>query len=494
MFIHYYPLWDLSFWYNLSFDHNQLDAIMLELYQKTISTKVNEIEDEDEQLKFVTKNRRVIVKQISSINDFFDEGKYYDLPVSTKDIINSYKVGFLIDPAIRMHYLHKHNNKFKDKPLLEFVNWLYDDYKHRVHTGSTIDRPQWYFYSNSTNEMIMNLLVSLVYDTTKKQYVLNNLGLLIDYISTKEDTAKTSLSNIHNIVANDLNKLEQKLMNISSNKDGIDFRIHRLYQNDYYFFDELTYRHLYNYCYVPDEVQGMREKHNKLYRQNAFTIITPTMGNINLFKLKQVLKQEKLNYIHIILWDKNRKPMKYNVNDNELNPKDFEDECTYCYEFTHPYYEFPRQRNDVWLRGVGCTLTNTPYITFHDDDTWPERDHLDDVMRYMNFNHLDYTYVARRMWADNKTPIGKDDFEATGEINKFGYRLIDNSSLYLNTDTARTLSIMFLSNQIYGDDRLTYDYLTKNNRKGDRYDKVLVNHIAKEQLVQFFKANILGSM
>lgn len=175
----------------------------------------------------------------------------------------------------------------------------------------------------------------------------------------------------------------------------------------------------------------------------------------------------------------------------EIKPSDLEDECTYCYEFVHPYYEYMGQRNDVWLRGVGCTLTNTSYITFHDDDTWPERNHLDDVMRYMNYNHLDYTYVSRRMWADAKNSIGKDNFEAIGDINKFGYRLIDNSSLYLNINTARLLSNMFLANQIYGDDRLTYDYLTEHNKTGKRYDKILVNHIAKEHLVPFFKSNIL---
>ena len=35
----------------------------------------------------------------------------------------------------------------------------------------------------------------------------------------------------------------------------------------------------------------------------------------------------------------------------------------------HPYFEFKGQRNDVWLRG-GATLTNTPYITYFDDDTY----------------------------------------------------------------------------------------------------------------------------
>ena len=53
-----------------------------------------------------------------------------------------------------------------------------------------------------------------------------------------------------------------------------------------------------------------------------------------------------------------------------------------------PYFEFKGQRNDVWLRGVGATLTNTPYVTYFDDDTWPERNHLELVMNYMNKNRL----------------------------------------------------------------------------------------------------------
>jgi hypothetical protein len=492
MFIHYYPLWDFSIWYNLSFDHNKLDSILLELYQKTLVEQTKKhSDDETKQLQFVNKNKHVIINQISSINDFVDEGRYYELPVNHMDIINSFKVGFLVDPVIRVNYLQKHNSKFNDKPLTDFVDWLYGDYKNKVLTGNTQDRPQWYFYSNSTNECIMNLMVSLIHNKTDGTFVLNNLGVMIDYITKKEVSAKDKLTDLHNNIANDLEQLEKKTNDIFHN-NGLYYKIHQLYQNDYYFFDELTYKHTYNYDYMRDEIPYMREKHNKLYKQNAFTIITPTMGSPNLFKLKQVLKQEKLNYIHIILWDKNRKPMTYNG--DELTPEYFEDECTYCYEFIHPYFEFPKQRNDVWLRGVGCTLTNTPYITFHDDDTWPERNHLDDVMRYMNFNHLDYTYVARRMWENGKDPIGKDDFEATGELNKFGYRLIDNSSLYLDSSTARSLSNMFLSNQVYGDDRLTYDHLTQNKKNGMRYDKILVNHIAKEQLIPFFKSNILGTL
>ena len=118
MFIHYYPLWDFSIWYNLSFDHNKLDSILLELYQKTLVEQTKKhSDDETKQLQFVNKNKHVIINQISSINDFVDEGRYYELPVNHMDIINSFKVGFLVDPVIRVNYLQKHNSKFNDKPF-----------------------------------------------------------------------------------------------------------------------------------------------------------------------------------------------------------------------------------------------------------------------------------------------------------------------------------------------------------------------------------------
>ena len=72
------------------------------------------------------------------------------------------------------------------------------------------------------------------------------------------------------------------------------------------------------------------------------------------------------------MWDTNRCQ-------NPLTPEEVEDDRTYSYVMRHPYHKYPNQRNDVWLRAVGATLTNTPYITFFDDDTWPEENHLEKV-------------------------------------------------------------------------------------------------------------------
>ncbi len=223
----------------------------------------------------------------------------------------------------------------------------------------------------------------------------------------------------------------------------------------------------------------------------VFTIITPTIGTPSIIRLKKALQYESVPFIHLILWDNTR-------DKNAINPKELEDERTFCYEFKHPYFKFPKQRNDVWLRAVGTTLTNTPFITFFDDDTWPDRNHLEHIINYMGQNRLDYTYCKRRMWSDlnsktNLELLGVDDFEAIGEMTKMGYRLIDNSSLYMKIETARKVAQVFLANQVYGDDRLTPDFLDKN-AKGGRLHRVLVNHIAESHLVPFFKQGVTSEV
>jgi len=231
-------------------------------------------------------------------------------------------------------------------------------------------------------------------------------------------------------------------------------------------------------------------------RTPIFTIITPTVGTPSIWRLKKALQYESIPFIHLILWDNAR-------DKNAVNPKELEDERTFCYEFKHPYHRFPKQRNDVWLRAVGITLTNTPYVTFFDDDTWPDRNHLEHIINYMSQNKLDYTYCKRRMWSkvgsksnsnlelpnNNLELLGVDDFEAIGEMTKMGYRLIDNSSLYMRIDTARKVETVFLANQVYGDDRITPDFLD-NNAKGDRMHRVFVNHVAKDHLVPFFRQGV----
>ena len=214
-----------------------------------------------------------------------------------------------------------------------------------------------------------------------------------------------------------------------------------------------------------------------------FTIVTPTIGRPSLLDLKKQLLKEKVPFVHFIMWDSKRCP-------DALDPKMLEDSRTYCYEMKHPTYAKNNARLDVWLRAVGATMAKTPYIKFCDDDTWPEENHLEQVWRHMIEHNLDYTYCKRRMWTPSPKNeiIGIDDFEATGELNKFGYNLIDNSSLFVNQKAARIVSQVFMNNQIYGDDRLTYKPL-KEHCKGMKLEKVLTNHRCQPHLETFFRTN-----
>lgn len=350
-----------------------------------------------------------------------------------------------------------------------------------------------YIYINKNNNKVIENENSVL---NPFLYILSDETNIINYARIIKDTVYTEdliyLGNIFGFGNNEIEKyLKDESIKLPDDymvnyTDIMIRKIYEIYYVDYEYFKFPLHK-------IPVELINYPVKNNL----PIFTIITPTLGNSSLLKLKDSLKYEKIPFIHLILWDKNRCK-------NALNPKDLEDDRTFCYEFTHPYHNFPNQRNDVWLRGVGVTLTNTPFITFFDDDTWADRNHLEDIYRYMINNKLEYTFCKRRMWEydasyynnnlidkyNNLKLIGTDNFESIGERTKMGYRLIDNSSLYMRLNTARVISSVFLDNQYYGDDRETPKYLDKF--KGGIYNKVLVNHTAKENLVGFFRSNILS--
>lgn len=217
----------------------------------------------------------------------------------------------------------------------------------------------------------------------------------------------------------------------------------------------------------------------------VFTIVTPTVGRRTLLRLKECLRKERVPYVHLIMWDTKRC-------ENALRPCDLEDERTFCYEMKHPLQIPPEDaktsRVDVWLRALGISMARTPYIKCCDDDTWPEENHLEKVLHYMEANQLDFTWCYRRMWKRSGEVIGIDKFEATGEPNAFGYTLLDNSSLFYNKKAGSVLHQVFLQKQVYGDDRYTSEPLHKYC-KGKRMDAVLTNHECQPHLERFFVKN-----
>ncbi len=242
-----------------------------------------------------------------------------------------------------------------------------------------------------------------------------------------------------------------------------------------------------------------------------FTLITPTIGRRTLKRLLFTLEMEEIPMQHFILWDNKRSI-------GGLSPHDCRGDNIYNYEFTHPH---DAERADVWLRALGVFMADSDFYGFFDEDTFPMRNHLAIVADAFNSNpSIDYVYCKRIMWEhieekqnnrnadiangekennilfcrDNYRKIGVDDFEAIGKMNKLGYRLFDNSSLYMRKDIARAVAAnIYMNNQIYGDDRLIPDYLDKIGAKGIILEEPLINHISRDDLVNFFKANILPS-
>ena len=402
----------------------------------------------------------------------------------------SYKIVFIRNPLSRIYNIYKNIDEYpvlKQIPhntLDQFVENLFVNREKILNT------------SNPEFVKMFSLLHSQLNILTKEDNQMS-----FDLVVADDDFTSESIDNItkkFNLPSKNYIQFKKDLEKMIPDDYMLEYSenaikmVYLMYQDDFEHFDFSLHQ-------VPKSMIPKQPLNRN--RNPVITIITPTLGNPSIIRLKKALMSETVPFIHIILWDKNRVK-------NAVEPSSLEDERTFCYQFNHPYHKFPNQRNDVWLRAIGTTLTNTPYLTFFDDDTWPNRNHLETVINYMIQHNLDYTYCKRRMWEDtslvnNSTEtrqtfrdalylkeIGVDNFEATGELNKFGYTLLDNSSIYLKLDTARKLGQMFLDNQVYGDDRLSKAFLDDNKAKSKKLEKVLVNHVAKPQLVNFFKNNI----
>ena len=475
------PEWNITLLLNkLTKRKKQLVEYLLENYSEFIRNKYESIDENIPKLSKVLK-----FSNYYSLNDLFKSFDNNDTitsseeqqqqNISVKQIINnSKKIGIIMSPDVYTYINFKNSKSISN--LDSYCLNIMKNPKKNIWSINHSLQPQWYILSNSSNQSITdtNFYTDL---GVFKSYVPENY--YIDII--------TKFSNQEFI--DEESKLIDDIKDELGQMSYSDYHTMTIYfyQNDYFFLKELGLEFkTSNYSKIKEIITKYRINTPK--KNPVFTIITPTMGTETLYRLKQVLRQESTPFIHLILWDNNRR---VNQKGESINPDDLEDEYTYCYHFKHPYFEFRGQRNDVWLRGVGATLTNTPYVTYFDDDTWPERDHLTKVMKYMNSKNINYTYVIRRMWQNHQVSLGLDNFEAIGKMNKFGFRLIDNSSIYMRLEVARKVHNVFLTHQIYGDDRFTPDALDNDPEcKGERMEQVLVNHIAKPILLKYFKDNV----
>lgn len=418
----------------------------------------------------------------------------YNLWDSIKDcpdyliIKKTTKIGFVINPLEKLFLIYNsiqndkiiHFNNLKKLTFSQFITFLFKNKDVILNENETRD-------SNKKN---IHLFFPSLWLYSEKYSIINNLELpnidvLLDYnkysnnlqdILTKINPELfNNFSSIFNHTLERFETLSDYMIHYNQNLVKL---VYLMYHQDF----NLLGMPLHN---CPKQLVPLQLKYNS---KPLITIITPTLGNPSIMNLINALEGEAIPYVHLILFDKNRV-------ENGLKPSDLHNgQTTFCYEFLHPHLlKKENQRNDVWLRAVGISLANTDYVTFFDDDTWPDRNHLKKIINFIKVRDYGYTFCKRRMWektANNKLSlIGTDNFEAIGIKNKEGYRLIDNSSLYMTIQTARMLIPTYLNNQIYGDDRITPDILDKN-AIGGQYEEVLVNHIAKPILVNYFKKYI----
>lgn len=471
------PDWNITLLLNkITKQKRYLVEKLLENYSNYVKNKYEDIPKLSKVLKFSNYySIDELFKSFDNNNTINTSDEQREQNIIVKKIINqSKKIGIIMSPDIYNYINYKDNESILNLDTY-CLNIMKNPKKNIWSTNHSL-QPQWYILSNSSNQSITytNFYndLEIFKDCIPENYYLDILSKFNNNTFIDEETEL-------------INNIKTELNTITYNE--YHTMVVHFYQNDYFFIKELgvDFKHS-DYSQIKNI--NLKYKLRNVKKNPVFTIITPTMGTETLYRLKQVLRQEGTPFIHLILWDNNRR---VNKNGESINPEDLEDEYTFCYHFKHPYFEYNGQRNDVWLRGVGATLTNTPYITYFDDDTWPERDHLTKVMKYMINKKINYTYVIRRMWENHQVSLGLDNFEAIGKINKFGYRLIDNSSIYMKLEVARKVMNVFLSHQVYGDDRYTPDVLDKDSEcNGERMEEVLVNHIAKPMLLNYFKQNV----
>jgi glycosyltransferase involved in cell wall biosynthesis len=218
----------------------------------------------------------------------------------------------------------------------------------------------------------------------------------------------------------------------------------------------------------------------------SITVITPTIGRPSLIKLIQSLTRQNIQVTHLMMWDKKREEQGFIPNDPRFSEYNGENYKCYSYVIEHPIII---NRKDNYLRVVGLMMSNTDYITQLDDDCWIEDDWLQRAINSMISTDTNYTFCTRRLWEDENTILGMDDYESIGTINKYGYHLIETNSLVFRKQILDKVVFITYSNNDYGHDRVIANYLI-NREKGTHDKTVGLNQIVPGFLIEFHKQNI----
>jgi len=189
------------------------------------------------------------------------------------------------------------------------------------------------------------------------------------------------------------------------------------------------------------------------------TVITPTIGRASLIKLVKSLTLQNVNITHLMMWDNKREEKGYLPNDNRISQFETDNYKIYHYVIEHPVVI---GRKDNYLRTVGLMMSNTEYITQIDDDCWIENDWLNRAINNIITSKLDYCFCIRRLWENEDTILGIDNYESIGIVNSFGYNLIETNSIVFNKGILNDICSITQLHNNYGHDRKIGKFLIEN--------------------------------
>ena len=162
------------------------------------------------------------------------------------------------------------------------------------------------------------------------------------------------------------------------------------------------------------------------------TVVTSTIGRPSLLKLVDSLSKQNISITHLLFWDKNKEENGIVPYDNKLDRYTNENYNIFHYDIKHPVSLQSKSRIDNYMRIVGVSMSTTEYITSIDDDCWVENNWFKNAIDVMQKDNLDYCYCRRYIWENDHNKLGFDNYESIGNINIFGYYLMDlNTIIYI---------------------------------------------------------------
>jgi hypothetical protein len=214
------------------------------------------------------------------------------------------------------------------------------------------------------------------------------------------------------------------------------------------------------------------------------TIITPTTGNVSMHKLFHSLENQKIPWIHILLWDDKRSEgYSPDVQPREEYLSTRDDSLRYNIIIPGTFVKGIAYGSA--LRAIGLMAANTPYVTFADSDVWYDDNHLESLLDAVEGHN--WAYCIRKIWASNKDYIGEDRFESIGDKTQLPYQLIDNNTLIVSRKFGASAACLYRETEEYNDDRLMYAFLKKYAGVPGETNKATVNQICPKKLEAMFR-------